>query len=151
MAFLDEGTPRWEDISQGGTGTTAITGSTDNNLLVVMSKAPTDKYKAGRLTNAATDDFGGVTAGQDSFDSNDPYELKTQKMMRVKTSEKLRVRTATAYTGTNYGQKVVPDATSGNEGFGSAHATNGKGFIVGGETVGSHHYLDFWLDESDQV
>ena len=38
MAFLDEGTPRWDTYQQGGSGVTAVNSLTDNNLLVVASK-----------------------------------------------------------------------------------------------------------------
>lgn len=151
MGFLDEGNSRWETVAQSGSGSAQITGATEDNLLVVLSKAPTDKYKAAKLTTAATDNFHGVTAGADDFDSQDPYDKANHKLLRVKTSEKLRVRTATAYVSANYGKGVAADATSGQEGWGTVAATGGKGFIVDGETIGTAHYLDFWMEESDRL
>lgn len=148
MGFLDEGTPRWETCQQGGTGVTAVNSLTEQNLLVKGSRGVGAKYEQVALTNNAADIIKGVTAGQDAFNSDDPYELTSFGICRVKTAEKLRVRTATAYVAADYGKGIAPDATSGNEGFATVAATGGTGRIVGGETIGTKHYLDFWMDES---
>ena len=148
MAFLDEGTPRWDTYEQGGTGVTAVTSTTPEYRLVTASRAAGAKYDKVALTNAATDVIEGVTAGADDFNSVDPYELKDVKMCRVKTSEKLRVETATAYVAANKGKGINPDATSGNEGMAVVAASGGTGRIAGGETIGTKHFLDFWMNES---
>lgn len=151
MAFIDEGTPRWDTFEAGGTGDTAVDSSTEANLLVVGSKGTTDKYEKVALTSAAIDDFCGVTDKVDGFNSDDPYKLTSLKLVRVKTSKKLRVRTDTAYVAADYNKSIVADATSGKQGYGVVSSTNGKGRVVGGETIGTKHYLDFWLDEGDNV
>ena len=148
MAFLDEGHSRWTEYVQSGSGNTAIDSDTEDWLLVKGSQATTDKYRAAQLTNAATDVIDGVTQGADDFKSIDPYKPEEHNLVRVKTAEKLRVRTATAYVATDYGKGIAPDATSGNEGFATVAATAGTGRIVGGETIGTKHYLDFWMNES---
>lgn len=149
MAFLDEGTPRWTDCLQsGGSGATAITGATDDNLLVVLSRAVGAKYDTANLTTAATDVIAGVTAGADSFESPDPYSNASPKLVRVKTSEKMRVRTATAYVAANYGKGIAADQTTNQEGWAIVAATGGVGRIVGGETIDGKHYLDFWMNEA---
>ena len=37
MAFLDEGTPRWDTFRQGGSGNTAVNSLTDDYLLAKSS------------------------------------------------------------------------------------------------------------------
>ena len=152
MAFLDEGTPRWDTCRQGGSGVTVVNSLTEENLLVKGSKPVGEKYERVALTNAATDVIKGVTAGQDDFNSDDPYELTEFGICRVKTAQKLRVRTATAYVAANYGKGINPDATTGQEGWATVAATGGTGRIAGGETIGTggtaKHYLDFWMDEA---
>ena len=146
MAFKDEGTPRWETCEAGGTGGVAVDADTDEFLLVLGDRAAGAKYATVQLTTAATEIIKGVTAGVDSDETMDPYELTTSRKVRIKTSKKLRARTATAYVVANYGQTVIPDAT--NDGYVATHATDGVGRVVGGETIGTRHYLDFFLDES---
>ena len=144
MAFLDEGTPRYETYKQG-----TANSASERWLLVKGSKAIGAKYPTADLTTAASDNFDGVLDNAEAGNVTDPFDTSfTGGICRVKTGEKLRVRTATAYAASNYNQRIVPDAT--NNGYGSASASNGKGRIVGGETIGTKHYLDFWLDESDQ-
>ena len=150
MAFFDEGTPRWGSYEQGGTGVTAVTSETPEYRLVTASRAVGAKYDKVALTNAATDVIEGVTAGADDYASIDPYTTPPSnvKLTRIKTSQKLRVETATAYVAANKGKGINPDATSGNEGMAVVAATGGTGRIDGGETIGTKHYLDFWMNES---
>lgn len=159
MAFFDEGTPRWDTCIAGGSGDDAVTATTEEFLLVEGDKDPGDKYTTVKLTNPAdaaaanTMDIYGVTAGGSDTDASmDPYELKSSRKIRIKTSKKLRCRTATAYVAANHGQKVVPSHAANEKGWGNADATNGQGRIVGGETIGTgssaKHYLDFFIDES---
>ena len=144
MAFKDEGTPRWETCH----ASTGIDADTDEFLLVEGDRTAGAKYATVQLANATAEIIKGVTAGVDTEETMDPYDLATSRKIRVKTSKKLRCRTATAYVVANYGQVVQPDDTSGQEGWGVAHATVGQGRIVDGETIDSVHYLDFFLDES---
>jgi hypothetical protein len=148
MAFKDEGTPRWETCEAGGSGDTVVNADTDEFLLVKGDRAAGAKYATVELTDLATEIIKGVTRGVDSEETMDPYELSTSRKVSIKTSKKMRARTATAYVVANYGQTVVPDATAGNEGYVDAHATDGVGRCVGGETIDTRHYLDFFLDES---
>lgn len=150
MAFLDEGKSRWDTYEQGGSGVTAVTATTERWLLVTASKALTDKYAKVEKTNEATDVIEGVTDGADDFASTDPYTRKDSRLIRVKTSQKLRVRTATAYVAANKNKGIAPDDTVGNEGFATVEATGGTGRVIGGETIGGKHYLDFWKDESEK-
>ena len=119
-------------------------------MLVKGDKAVGAKYAVVRLTTAATEIILGVTAGVDSEATMDPYELASSRKVRVKTSKKLRARTATAYVVANYDRRIAPDAT--NDGYVAVVTTGGVGRCVGGETLSvdgtDRHYLDFFLDES---
>lgn len=150
MAFLDEGQPRWDTYKQGGTGNTAVTSETERWLLVTATKAPTDKYATVKLTNATTDVIEGVTDGGDDFNSTDPYTLKDQKLIRIKTGKKIRVRSATAYVASNRNKGITPSAAANQQGWVTVASTGGYGRIIGGETIGSKNYLDVWVDESDK-
>lgn len=150
MAFLDEGQPRWDTYKQGGTGDTAVTSDTERWLLVTATKAPTDKYATVALTSAATDVIEGVTDGGDDFNSTDPYTREDQKLVRVKTGSKIRVRSATAYASANRNKGIAPSAAADQDGWATVASTGGYGRIVGGETVGAKHYLDVWVDESQK-
>ena len=148
MAFLDEGTPRWDTFQQGGSGDTVVNSLTDDYLLVKGSKNTTDKYEVAALTSAATDVIRGVTAGADDFNSTDIYTNSKFGIVRIKTGQKLRARTATAYVASDYGKRVAADATANQRGWVTVVSTGGVGRVVGGETINSIHYIDFWLDES---
>lgn len=149
MAFFDEGTPRWEKCTAGGTGGTAVDASTKRWSLVIGSVANTgDKLATVALTNVAAQKPYGVI-DQDGADDNetmDPYTLSSARRVRVKRSEKLRVRADAAYATTNFGQQIKPTTTAG---VAEAVASGGFGRIVGGETIGTDHYYDFWVDEGD--
>lgn len=147
MAFLDEGQPKWETCRQGGSGGTAVNSNTDSNLLVTGSKAVGEKYERVALTNATTNVIKGVIDGKpDGFNSTDPYTNGRFGLVRVKTAEKMRVRTATAYTASDKGKGINPDAA--NIGYAVVAATGGTGRIDGGETIDGKHYLDFWMNEA---
>lgn len=153
MAFLDEGTPRWDTCRQSGSGGAAVNSLTESNLLVVGNKVVGEKYERVALTTAATDIIKGVIDGTpDDFNSTDPYTSESFGLVRIKTSEKMRVRTATAYVASDYGKGINPDATTNQEGWAVVASTGGTGRIVGGESIGSganiKHYLDFFMDES---
>ena len=149
MAFKDQGTPRWETCIAGGTGDVIVDADTDEFLLVKGDRAPGAKYATVELTNHATNDrIRGVTSGVDSEETTDPYELATSRKVRVKTSKLLRARTDTAYVAADFDRRVAPDATSGQEGYVATVTSGGVGRCVGGETINSIHYLDFFLDES---
>ena len=149
MAFYDEGTPRWEKCNAGGANTTAVTASTPRWSLVVGSQAAaTDKLATVELANATTERPYGVLdqEGADKNETMDPYTLKSSRKCRIKRSEKLRVRASAAYATSMFGQQIRPTTTPG---VASAVASGGFGRIVGGETIGSNHYFDFWIDEAD--
>ena len=149
MAFKDEGTPRWETCIAGGSGDTAVSADTDEFLLVEGDRTVGAKYATVQLTNHATNDvIRGVTAGVDTEETMDPYDLLSSRKTRIKTSKKLRARTNTAYTAADYDSRVAPDATAGREGFVAVVSSGGQGRVVDGETINSRHYLDFFLDES---
>ena len=150
MAFKDQGTPRWDTCIAGGTGDVAVNADTDEFLLIKGDLAPGAKYPTVELTNHATNDkIRGVTAGGvDDEATMDPYDLTETVKLRVKTSKKLRARSSAAYAAADYGRRIAPDATSGNEGYVSAVTSGGVGRCVGGETIDSVHYKDFFLDES---
>ena len=149
MAFLDEGTPRWEKCTAGGSGDTAVAANTPRwSLLVGTKPGLTDDLTTVALTDAATQKPYGVL-DQDGSDKNptmDPYSLKSARRCRVKRSEKLRVRASAAYATTMFGQQIKPTTTAG---VAEAVASGGFGKIVGGETIGTNHYFDFWIDEAD--
>ena len=149
MAFLDEGTPRWEKCNAGGANATAVTASTPRySLLVGSHAAVTDKLATVALANVATQKPYGVLdqGGADTNETMDPYTLKSSRKCRVKRSEKLRVRADAAYTAGDFGNQIKPTTVAG---VAESVASGGFGKIVGGETIGSNHYYDFWIDEAD--
>ena len=99
MAFLDEGTPRWEKCNAGGPGDTAIDADTERHLLVVGSKAGRAALATVRLTSAATHKIYGVTdqEGANPNEDIEPYTLSLDRRIRIKRRQKLRCRVTTAY------------------------------------------------------
>ena len=99
MAFLDEGSPRWEKCIAGGLGDTAISADTERYLLVVGSRTARADLTTVVLTSVATQKIYGVTDQEGANPNEDinPYNLSLDRRIRIKRRQKLRCRVTKAY------------------------------------------------------
>ena len=126
------------DKFQRSTGSNAYQDAT-----VAAALGATGKF-LGSITGAESNSSGvsSLAAARAYFDA-DPSRFDASNTYYYFDGTALRSLT---YTPSNFGNKIAPSATSGQEGWGVMGAS-GEGKVVGGETIDGKHYADFFFDE----